>query len=442
MRSLLLFTALFLPSMVSNGAAAPREERPPAQGTAKQDRVEQGSLEREMYKQIELGPRPAYLIESMRPGPLKDALQRCAAEPAKRSRFSISHRGAPLQFPEHSREGYLAAAKMGAGVLECDVTVTKDGALVCRHSACDLHQTTDILLRPALAAKCSQPFQPADPARRVEAKARCCVSDLELSEFKGLCARMDEHNSAATRPEEYLSGGPRWRSALYRGRCGRVMTHGESISLARDLGMAMTPEMKAPAAPLTESARREISARFIQEYRSAGVPDAELAPQSFELDEIKRWRSIDPSFAARAVYLEGRILTRALLPRSVERLEALFAPLKALDIQTIGAPLWLLAEAGEGEALQISRYARTAAKMGFRLIAWTLERSPPRSWGERDWYYQGLGAALPRDGDLYRLLHFLDRRLPLVGVFSDWPATVSRYASCEAARRLPLSGAL
>ena len=42
--------------------------------------------------------------------------------------FSIGHRGAALQFPEHTKESYEAGARMGAGILECDVTFTKDRA--------------------------------------------------------------------------------------------------------------------------------------------------------------------------------------------------------------------------------------------------------------------------------------------------------------------------
>ena len=59
-----------------------------------------------------------------------------------------------------SREGYISAAEQGAGVIECDVTFTKDLELVCRHSQCDLATTTNILQTP-LAAKCSAPFRPA-----------------------------------------------------------------------------------------------------------------------------------------------------------------------------------------------------------------------------------------------------------------------------------------
>ena len=75
---------------------------------------------------------------------------------------------------------------MGAGVIECDVTFTKDRQLVCRHSQCDLHTTTNILSVPALAAKCTQAFSPADPATGKKASAKCCTSDITLAEFRQL----------------------------------------------------------------------------------------------------------------------------------------------------------------------------------------------------------------------------------------------------------------
>ena len=61
---------------------------------------------------IQLGPRPYYLIDLLSDGPLKTKLQSCAAGPFKRTAFSIGHRGAPMQFPEHTRESYTAAARM------------------------------------------------------------------------------------------------------------------------------------------------------------------------------------------------------------------------------------------------------------------------------------------------------------------------------------------
>ena len=66
---------------------------------------------------VQLGPRPFYLLDKLREGALKDDLQRCAAGKTRYrpSDFSIGHRGAALQFPEHTVESYVAAARMGVG---------------------------------------------------------------------------------------------------------------------------------------------------------------------------------------------------------------------------------------------------------------------------------------------------------------------------------------
>src|SRR3979490_1006766 len=80
----------------------------------------------------QIGPRPFYLVDKMKEGPLKTELSQCTG-PFRKTDFSIGHRGAALQFPEHSRESYAAAARMGAGVIECDVRFTKHHDLVVRH---------------------------------------------------------------------------------------------------------------------------------------------------------------------------------------------------------------------------------------------------------------------------------------------------------------------
>jgi hypothetical protein len=78
------------------------------------------------HEPAQLGPRPQFLINDMAQSPLKDKLLSCDKGPFKSSKFSIGHRGASMQFPEHTKESYMAAAKMGAGIVECDVTFTKD----------------------------------------------------------------------------------------------------------------------------------------------------------------------------------------------------------------------------------------------------------------------------------------------------------------------------
>ncbi len=64
---------------------------------------------------VQVGPRPYYLVDNMDDGDLKDQLEACSEKPISTSHFSISHRGAPLMFPEHTKQGYIAAARMGAG---------------------------------------------------------------------------------------------------------------------------------------------------------------------------------------------------------------------------------------------------------------------------------------------------------------------------------------
>ena len=100
---------------------------------------------------------------------------------------------------------------MGAGILECDVTFTKDFELVCRHAQNDLATTTNILLTP-LASKCIKPFTPAtfgpNATLLTPASAECRTSDLTLAEFKTLTGKMDSFNPRATTPQRIRGACP------------------------------------------------------------------------------------------------------------------------------------------------------------------------------------------------------------------------------------------
>ena len=124
----------------------------------------------------------------------------------KTSDFSIGHRGATMMFPEHTESSMRAAGLMGAGIIECDVTFTKDTELVCRHSQCDLHTTTDVVNRPELNAKCTTPWAPG-------VAPKCCTTDFTLAEIKTLCAKMDSSVAAALTADKYVYGGTAdWRT--------------------------------------------------------------------------------------------------------------------------------------------------------------------------------------------------------------------------------------
>ena len=144
-------------------------------------------------------------------------------------------------FPEHTKESYEAAARMGVGIKECNVTFTKDKALVCRHAQNDLHTSTNILAT-ALASKCTKGFTPHDPLANTPASAECRTSDITLAEFKTLRGKMDAANTKALTVADYMAGTASQRTDLYS---GTLMTHAESVVLFKSLGVKMTRELRS-----------------------------------------------------------------------------------------------------------------------------------------------------------------------------------------------------
>jgi glycerophosphoryl diester phosphodiesterase len=387
--------------------------------------------------EVQLGPRPLYLVDDMDPGPLKRKLKRCSEDPVEKSDFSIGHRGAPLQFPEHTKESYEAAARMGAGILECDVTFTRDRELVCRHSQCDLHTTTNILAIPELAAKCSEPFKPATldaDGNVVEpASARCCTSDINLEEFKRLCGKMDASDPAATTVEVYLGGTADWRADLYA-TCGTVLSHAESIELFKSLDAKMTPELKSPAVEMPfegDYTQEDYAQQLIEEYKKAGVPACRVWAQSFNLHDVLYWINNEPRFGKQAVYLDGRYDDPGFDHADPSTWNPNMEELSSMGVNVIAPPMWMLVKK-KGDEIVPSTYAERARKAGLDIITWTLERSGPLAGGG-GWYYQTLNGedgVIDNDGDMMEVLDVLGRDVGVLGVFSDWPATTTYYANC------------
>jgi glycerophosphoryl diester phosphodiesterase len=381
-------------------------------------------------REAQIGPRPFYLVDKMKDGPLKTQLGQCTG-PFHKTGFSVAHRGAPLQFPEHSRESYLAAARMGAGVIECDVTFTKDRQLVCRHSQCDLHTTTNILTVPSLAAKCSQPFSPADPVTGRKASAKCCTSDITLAEFKTLSAKMDGFNPDATTPADYQNGTPRWRTDLYA-NSGTLMTHAESIALIKRLGAKFTPELKAPEVPMPfdgDYTQEKYATQMLADYSAAGIPPSDVFAQSFNLADILYWVKTAPAFAAQAVYLEDRYEKQGLDPNRPETWKPSMAELKASGVNILGPPIYAMLALNDKNEIVPSAYARAAKTAGLDMIGWSLERDGPLNKGG-GFYHSSVKSAIDRDGDTLTVLDVLARQVGVRAMFSDWPATTTFYASC------------
>ena len=394
---------------------------------------------------VQVGPRPYYLVEAMDPGPLKTALQQCSEKPLKKTDFSIGHRGAALQFPEHTKESYEAGARMGAGILECDVTFTKDAELVCRHAQCDLHTTTNILATD-LAKNCRVPFTPAefDPITGVRtraASALCCTTDLTLAEFKSLKGKMDAFNPNATTVEGFMQGTASFRTDLYA-TGGTLLTHKESIALFDSLDTKFTPELKGVdrigGIPIVENdgfgasklTQQSYARKMIQEYIDAGIPPRDVFPQSFNLDDVLQWVEEFSRYGRQAVYLDDIPSSFMTTPPGLEELQAL----KKKGVNILAPPMPALLTTNGANEVVPSIYAERSKQAGLKLISWTAERSgrivEDVLKGGNNFYYQSTLPALTNDGDILRNIHILAQDVGIIGLFSDWPGTVTYYANC------------
>jgi glycerophosphoryl diester phosphodiesterase len=386
---------------------------------------------------VQLGPRPFFLVNEMVDSDLKKELLGCSSGPFQKTDFSIGHRGAAMQFPEHTKESYEAAARMGAGIIECDVTFTKDRELVCRHAQNDLHTTTNILLTP-LAKKCTKPFTPAtlDASGKVitPASAECRTSDITLAEFKTLRGKMDASDRSATTVEAFVGGTPDFRTDLYTGpTSGTLMTHKESIALFKKLGVKMTPELKDISVEMpfdsdddgdADYTEADYAQQMINEYKEAGVNPSNVWPQSFDIRAIRYWVQHDPSFGKQAVYLDDAN-TVAELPTAAE-----LVSYKAEGINVVAPPLFALLTTNANNEIVPSQYAKNAKAAGLDMIAWTLERSGILADGNNGFYYQTFDNAVTNEGDTMVVLDVLAKQIGILGIFSDWPATVTYYANC------------
>jgi glycerophosphoryl diester phosphodiesterase len=396
--------------------------------------------DRDKDSSVQVGPRPFYLVDKMRPSPLKRKLEQCSEGPFYKTDFSIGHRGGgTLQFPEHTRESHEAGARMGAGIQECDVTFTKDGQLVCRHDQCDLHTTTNILVTP-LAAMCSQPFSPAEfdasGNRTKAATALCCTSDLSVSEFKTLKGKMDAFNPNATTPQAFQGGTANWRTDLYS-TGATLLTHKESIELLDKLGTKYTPELKGPnrnanlQVEMVFGSQAAYAQAMIDDYNAAGISPRKVWAQSFNKDDVLYWIRNEPAFGKQAVYLDD-----ANVPADVPSATDLKGYAKQ-GIKIVAPPMWVLLDVKNGKIVP-SQYAKDAKAAGLGIITWTIERSgriveevlPTRGTASPSFYYQTTLDALHNDGDLMTTLDVLARQVGILGIFSDWSGTVSYYASC------------
>ena len=180
--------------------------------------------------------------------------------------------------------------------------------------------------------------------------------------------------------------------------------------------------------PFDGFTQEDYAQKLIDEYKAAGIPASDVFAQSFNLSDILYWIKAEPEFGANAVYLvePGDDFNE----QDPETWKEDFAALKQQGVNYLAPSMNMLVTA-RGDHIVASEYAKAAKKAGLKLISWSLERSGPlAAEGGGGWYYKPLNDIIHTDGQIYELVDTLAQDVGIVGLFSDWPATVSYYASC------------
>ena len=165
--------------------------------------------------------------------------------------------------------------------------------------------------------------------------------------------------------------------------------------------------------------------KLIDELKQAGFSPKETFVQSFNLEDIRYWVKNEPLFAQQAVFLDNRVYEQANFKATLNNMKAL----SQQGVKIIAPPIYALIQLDKESNIVQSEYAKLAKQAKLDIIAWTLERSGPLAEGG-GWYYQTVSEQIKKDGDMMRVLDVLAQDVGVIGVFSDWPSTVTYYANC------------
>ena len=90
--------------------------------------------------------------------------------------------------------------------------------------------------------------------------------------------------------------------------------------------------------------------------------------------------------------------------------------------------MWALV-ALQGDQIVPSQYVANARAADLKIITWTIERSGLLTDGG-GFYYQTVSSVINKPGNMLEVLDVLARDVGILGIFSDWPGTVTYYANC------------
>jgi glycerophosphoryl diester phosphodiesterase len=225
----------------------------------------------------------------------------------------------------------------------------------------------------------------------------------------------------------------------------------ESIELNQKLGVKHTPELKEsvvdPATgkkrieevfknPTTRTPQQNYAQAFADTLAAAGVKPRDVWPQSFNVEDVLYWVK-NTRYGRQAVYLldydTGKDDVIIQPPYDQENRQEYFRKLWNEGVRIIAPSMPALLRVDANGRIVPSPLARDLKAMGFDIITWTFERSDLRLGASKAGYYydfDAAGAAVKTDSDMYKALDVLAKDVKILGIFSDWPATVTYYANC------------
>lgn len=228
----------------------------------------------------------------------------------------------------------------------------------------------------------------------------------------------------------------------------------ESIELNERLGVKHTPELKESVVddpvtghkrindvfkyPTCRTPQQNYAQAFADVLSGEGVNQRDAWPQSFNVEDVLYW--IDHTrYGKQAVYLLDFNATDPVNDiiiqppySSMDRM-AYFKMLKQRGVQIIAPAMPALLAVDANNRVVPSKLAKDLNGMGFDIITWTFERADLREGASKAGFYYDFdptGASIKKDSDMYKALDVLAHEVKILGIFSDWPATITYFANC------------
>lgn len=216
------------------------------------------------------------------------ALRRGAPRPVRSAwPANVSHRGASTRLPENTLASFRAALEAGAGVLELDVRVTRDGHPVVMHDA-TVDRTTDgfgtvrgMTLEAVRRLNAGLPGQKVPTLREVFEEFPDAAVNLDIKDWdlpgaeKAVLGVLREVGAAGRVLVASADNGVlrRFRKAggeFYTGASRREIAVFYALSLLR-LERLVRPAYVALQVPVYYGPLRLLTPRFVRAARSVGV---------------------------------------------------------------------------------------------------------------------------------------------------------------------------